>query len=164
MTTKLAIFDRDGTLNKRIRNGYVLSIDEMIPAPDIFSLQKIKHLPIVIATNQACINKGLVSEDKVIAITKDFVQSFAKVDIKKVYVCPHLEIERCSCRKPQNLLLLEALIEFNLDPEEAVFVGDSNVDREASMSIGIRFIPVCWDDVCNLPNCKHSLIDAIASI
>jgi D-glycero-D-manno-heptose 1,7-bisphosphate phosphatase len=158
------ILDRDGTLNKRVRDGYVLRLDEMIPAPDILSLQNIKYLPIVVATNQACINKGLISENQVIAITKGFIQSNANINIKRVYVCPHLEIERCFCRKPQNLLLLRALLEFNLDPEDAVFVGDSNVDRDASMSLGIRFIPVCWDNTCNLPNCKHSLNDAIASI
>ena len=45
------------------------------------------------------------------------------------------------CRKPNPGMLLEALEDFGLSPEEAFYVGDMDSDREAAANAGMDFYP-----------------------
>ena len=47
-------------------------------------------------------------------------------------------------KKPSPQMLLEALRRFNLTPDEAVYVGDSEVDFQTSKNAGTDVILVTW--------------------
>ena len=164
MRYKLVIFDRDGTLNIRTKNGYVLREDLMIPASDIEVLKLIHNTKIAVASNQSCINKGLITQQEVKEMTFRFYRKHVGTDLFNVFICPHLESENCICRKPNNYLISNALLEANVSVQEAVFVGDSKVDLLAAESTGITFLPVCWDGECFLPDCVHTLTNVIGKI
>jgi histidinol phosphatase-like enzyme len=69
---KLVILDRDGTLNKRIPNNYLLKIDDIERPKDFHELAKLCNSGIKfgVASNQACVSKKLISRPSVISITK----------------------------------------------------------------------------------------------
>ncbi len=66
------------------------------------------------------------------------LQRFLQLDA--VGVCPHDDAARCSCRKPQPGLLLEAARAWNIDLESSFIVGDRWRDIEAGHRAGCRAI------------------------
>ena len=68
------------------------------------------NFEIVVATNQKCINLGLISSEGIKAINDYWVNIVTKegVKIKSVEVCPHKDEEDCDCRKPKTGLLKNA--------------------------------------------------------
>ena len=69
---------------------------------------------------------------------KDLQQILPELGLEKwfdVVVC----IESCNCAKPSKAIFLYALDKLEVEPSEAVFVGDSVVqDYEGAFSVGIR--------------------------
>ena len=57
--------------------------------------------------------------------------------IDRFFFCPHMPSDNCSCRKPNNGLILEALKYFKCKPNEALLIGDKISDCEAGSSAGI---------------------------
>jgi phosphoglycolate phosphatase len=47
-------------------------------------------------------------------------------------------------RKPDPSGTLEILSRLGARPDEAVFIGDSRVDRATAAAAGVRFVPVAW--------------------
>ena len=56
--------------------------------------------------------------------------------------CPHHPDDACLCRKPEPGMLLEMMQLFAVDPEDAVFVGDSLRDAQAAQAAGCRGVLV----------------------
>lgn len=157
MNYKLVLFDRDGTLNVRIKSGYVLSEHQLIFPSDISFLRKLSAKMVAIVTNQACVNKGFVSHSRVQEITSSLAQFFNESIELAIFICPHDESSGCVCRKPRPFLLESAIEYFEVQKNEAVFIGDSKSDAEAALNAGIDFRAVCWDSVCWHENCLHTL-------
>lgn len=95
---------------------------------------------LVIVTNQSGIAKGLVQEENLHKIhqkIKDvLIQS--KVDIFKIYYCPHSPEENCDCRKPKTGMVKE-IIDI-IDKEKSFVVGDKESDIEFGKTLGIKSI------------------------
>ena len=45
-----------------------------------------------------------------------------------IYCCPHMPDDECSCRKPDDGLVLQAAREHDFDPSESFLVGDKKCD------------------------------------
>ena len=77
---------------------------------------------------------GLVSN----GFTKDITHILGELDLRKWFdavVC----IESCNCAKPNKEIFLYALDRLGVEPNEAVFVGDSvEQDYEGAFNVGIR--------------------------
>lgn len=131
---KAIFFDRDGVVNLRIVGEYVQSYDDFRFCPDFFKFFKfIKsqgYLAIII-TNQQGIGKGLMSEDDL-----SFLHSKMQTDIENatgfkfddIYFCGSLSTQRCSRRKPNPGMILEAVEKWNIDKNYSWIVGDSLSD------------------------------------
>ena len=69
---------------------------------------------------------------------RDLTHILRELDLRKwfdVVVC----IESCNCAKPNKEIFLYALNSLNVEPSEAVFVGDSvEQDYEGAFNVGIR--------------------------
>ena len=142
MQKKKALFlDRDGIVN--IDYGHVYKIKDFKFTNFIFDLckkyQKDNYL-IFIITNQAGIGKGLYKEKDFLKLNKYMLDEFNKQGIKinKVYYCPHRPEDNCECRKPKPGMFLEAIKEFNIDPNESVAIGDKMSDLKAAYAAGIK--------------------------
>ena len=138
-----AIFlDRDGVINRN-RNDHVKSWSEFEFLPGILTaLRRLTQLewPVVVISNQAVVGRGLVSQrtiDEINAHMVSVVQSMGG-RIDHVFYCPHRPEEKCTCRKPQPGLLLQAAEQMKLDLARSFFVGDAESDVMAAKAAGCR--------------------------
>ncbi len=89
---------------------------------------------------------GLVSN----GFKKDLTHILGELGLKKWFdaiVC----IESCNCAKPNKEIFLHALDRLGVEPNEAIFVGDSvEQDYEGAFNVGIR--PFLLDREGNYPS------------
>ena len=143
MKSPALFIDRDGTIIKQIDGHYISSIEQIELIENIFPailmLQNEGYL-VIIVTNQAGINKGILSNEQVDEMNQHIIQLLKKqgIEISAVYVCPHKPEEQCKCRKPQPGLLLKAAKEHNIDLENSIIIGDTDKDTEAGLNAGLK--------------------------
>ncbi len=61
------------------------------------------------------------------------------IEIAKIFHCPHHPdfTGECDCRKPKPGMILQAINEFNLNPQECILIGDKKRDIQAGKNAGI---------------------------
>lgn len=145
-----AIFlDRDGVLNSCEPGKYVNSwadfywINGARRAIKIFN--DLGYLVIVV-TNQGGIAWGFTTREKVEDIHRrmnlDLRFDDAKIDA--FYYCPHhpkgkipeFSIE-CNSRKPNPGMILQAIKERSIDPNQSIMIGDMESDLQAGTAAGL---------------------------
>ncbi|MCD6353946.1 MAG: HAD family hydrolase [Prolixibacteraceae bacterium] len=143
MKNRALFLDRDGTIN--VEKNYVYKIEDFEFIDGIFQLLKSyqeQGFLLIIISNQAGIARGFYTETDYQKLTQWMVAQFKKrgITITKVYHCPHHpEITGdCECRKPNPGMILKAIKEFNIDPEESVLIGDKQSDILAGENAGIK--------------------------
>ena len=99
---RFVFLDRDGVINVE-RGDYTTSIKEWEWAPG--SLEGLKIFSdtgfgVIIITNQACIAKGRQTEGGLARLHSFMLRHIRESggDILKIYHCPHLTSDCCSCR------------------------------------------------------------------
>lgn len=165
---KALFLDRDGVIN--LDHAYVSRQEDFQFIDGIFSLcrtaKQLGYL-IIIITNQAGIGRGYYTEQDFLDLTEWMKSVFSSksADIDGVYFSPyHPEHgigqykKNTDCRKPKPGMILQAIHEFDIDPNYSILVGDKCSDVEAGLAAGISqnllFIP---------PNGKRYKVDAIAN-
>lgn len=140
---KAVFLDRDGVINRKIENGYVLEWKDFEFLPDIEGAIKLlneKMIPVIVVTNQACVGRGLISLDKLNDINgrmmRELMQKGAKID--DVFVCPHKPEDNCDCRKPKTGLFKQAAKKYKIDFKGSWFIGDSDSDVQAGTAMGLK--------------------------
>jgi histidinol-phosphate phosphatase family protein len=140
---KAVFIDVDGVLCENAKWGkYVDSVEKFKWLNGARkSIERLNSLGfyVFIATNKACINKGLVTE---VQIKNMFDTVFKGLPIQEVFICPHRHDEGCECRKPKSGLILEGILKYNLKPENCWVIGDNDIDVAAGEKIGCNTILV----------------------
>ncbi|MDE0504087.1 MAG: D-glycero-beta-D-manno-heptose 1,7-bisphosphate 7-phosphatase, partial [Candidatus Poribacteria bacterium] len=138
---KTVFLDRDGVINRNLENDYVTSWSEFEFIPK--SLDAIRLLThtgyqLIVVTNQACINKGILSLENLKIIHRKMLSEIQNVGgrISAIYHCPHRDDEDCACRKPKAGMLLRAAAEHKIDPDNTYLIGDSERDIRAGNEFG----------------------------
>lgn len=170
---KTVFVDRDGVINVN-RPDHVKSWAEFEFLPGALSglASLTRHgFDVYVITNQAVVNRGLVSAAELDNIhdrmSRSVVVSGGR--IAAVLFCPHRPDEECGCRKPAPGLLLEAADRFGVDLAASVLVGDHTSDLEAAERAGCRSILVrsgrlAADAAIELPaGCLAVLDDLVAA-
>ncbi len=150
---KKAVFlDRDGVINQE--KGYISRWEDFVLLPDVVEalqlLQAAGYLAIVI-TNQSGIAKGIYSEKDVQLIHEQFSKTLqlhnTKVDA--FYYCPHHPEGTaadysfvCSCRKPDNGMIVQAAQDFGISLKKSFLIGDSERDILAGKKSGCTTVGV----------------------
>ncbi len=135
----LVLVDRDGTLVKdaTFDPGQV----ELLPsvAESLKRLQEAGYL-LCIVSNQQGIGLGYFGYRDFIDGNRKLLRLLGKegIAIRKIYFCPHSLGEPCDCRKPAPGLILKALRDFGVAPENTFVIGDSTADIEAARAAGCR--------------------------
>jgi len=133
-----AIFiDRDGVINCRRPDDYVLNWSQFIFIPGIReALKQIASLglPMIVISNQAAVGKGLLDPAGLREITAQMHRALAAdgTFLTAAYYCTHRIEEDCVCRKPKPALLHNAAGDFNIDLSRSIFIGDSETDVQAA--------------------------------
>ena len=138
-----AIFlDRDGVICQN-RSDHVKSWDEYRFLPGVKSgLAALSQLglPIVIVTNQAIVNRGIVTAGVVEDIHQRMVAEVtaAAGRIDRIFYCPHRPDEGCSCRKPETGMFLQAAEELGISLTGSYLIGDAVTDLIAGNQVGCQ--------------------------
>ncbi|EFM39164.1 D,D-heptose 1,7-bisphosphate phosphatase [[Eubacterium] yurii subsp. margaretiae ATCC 43715] len=142
---KAIFLDRDGTINEY--KGFINKADDIELLDGVSdAIKKInssEYLAIVI-TNQPVIARGECTVEELNNIHEKlkYLLGLDGAYLDDIFYCPHhpdigfdgevkeLKI-KCTCRKPDNGLLLEASEKYNIDLESSYMIGDSIVDIQA---------------------------------
>lgn len=140
---KAIFLDRDGILNKEI-GDYICSTENLtINNGSIEFLKEAikKGYKLIVITNQGGISKGLYSKEILHSIHEKMVGVYEKegVFFEEIFYCPHhSNIEKCLCRKPLGLMIEKALQKYKLNKNECFMIGDTERDKKAAESAGIK--------------------------
>jgi D-glycero-D-manno-heptose 1,7-bisphosphate phosphatase len=146
--TKILILDRDGTLNQD--RGYVHEKSNLFIFPEAITfLTKATNLGfgMVLATNQGGAALGKFSKDQSLEFNAELAIKLAQRNIllSAAYICFHhplssdQEKRDCSCRKPKPGMLTRVLLDYELECDNALMVGDQDTDAQAAVNAGIQF-------------------------
>ncbi|HEX7902109.1 MAG TPA: HAD family hydrolase [Planctomycetota bacterium] len=149
---KALFLDRDGTV--LVEKGYVTTVEDVELLPGVaeaIAAASAAGWKVIVVTNQACVAKGLITEDELGEIHQRMVAMLGAEGafLDGVYWCPHHPegtvpdfAIACSCRKPLPGLLEQAASEHGLALSDCVMVGDTLRDLEAGRSVGAKAVLV----------------------
>jgi len=93
------------------------------------------HLMFVV-TNQAGISRGWFKPEAVEAALKELDHKLGDI-LTAWLVCPHVDDDKCECRKPKGGMITELAELYGVDLDSSTMVGDQEVDRQAGESAGV---------------------------
>ena len=139
---KQGIFiERDGILNRarveRRQQVGPLALEEFHPNGEVAPLLnelKAAGLLLIVTTNQPALSRGELSRRELDQMHQRLRQIFPVDDI---LVCPHEEMDGCTCRKPKPGLLIEGAFKWRLDLSRSFVISDKWQDAEAARRAGV---------------------------
>ena len=143
--------DRDGVINKRIPDNYVLTKEQFEFIPGVLeSFSKLaSHFGrIVVVSNQQGIGKGQMTEAMLQSIHNEMLNRISKAGgrVDKVYFCPHLKESGSFMRKPNIGMGLLARRDFtDIHFSRSVMAGDSISDMRFGKRLGMQTVFICSD-------------------
>lgn len=144
-------FDRDGVICKEknlFYRGYPLTKPEHFEWEDFSreALQRFSSLDflLILITNQAQINRGLLTSKDLYEINKPIYEELRKYGrfLDGFYFCPHLPEEKCECRKPEIGMFKKARQDLDIDLKNSWLIGDTTSDIKAGKNAGCKTILV----------------------
>ena len=142
---RLAMFDRDGTVNVDTVHMHRIEDCELIESA-VDTMRRYSEDPawrVAVVTNQAGIAKGLYTVADMRLLHRQMAEMLRGrgVEVDAWYFCPHHPdfTGGCACRKPAPGMLLSAMRDFRADPAECVLYGDKDSDRLAAEAAGVLF-------------------------
>lgn len=146
-SARKAIFlDRDGVINA-LRPGHVTSWEAfqfLSGALDAIRQLSLLDWPLVVATNQSAIGRGLLSEDGLAEIHRRMVAAIENAGgrIDLIVHCPHTPEDDCTCRKPEPGLFEDVAERLDVTLTDSYFIGDTLTDLGAAQQLGMTFVLV----------------------
>jgi len=140
---KAVLLDRDGVINKKIKDDYVKSWKEFVFLPGVKEAIKLLNqaqFKIIVITNQAGVGKGVVEESQLQQIHQQMLNELKAYGayIDGIYYCPHRPEDNCNCRKPKTGMLEQAGKDFKIDFKNSWMIGDEAKDIEAGKKVGCK--------------------------
>ena len=138
-----AVFlDRDGTV--MIDTGYPKTPEEVRLVPGVAEvMRRLREagFRLVLVSNQSGVGRGLLTAEQARSVHERLVSALAEhgVSLDGAYYCPHAPEAGCECRKPSPAMLLRILAHHRVGSDEALYVGDLEIDREAASRANIAF-------------------------
>ena len=142
---KLAMFDRDGTIN--VDTGHLHEPEKLELIPSTVDIMRgysdDPDYKVVVVTNQAGIARGLYTEADMRRLHRYMEDELERlgVHVDAWYFCPHHPdfTGPCECRKPAPGMLLAAMRDFDANVDDCVMYGDMPSDELAASSIDVAF-------------------------
>lgn len=135
--------DRDGVINRQVKDGYVLNISmfEFLPgAKEAIPILNSFFDNIFIVTNQQCIGKGMLDMEGLTAIHNHMLDRIRDNGgyISDIFVSPFLDSEEHPYRKPGTGMALDAMARYpGVKPGSSVMAGDSLSDMQFGRNSGM---------------------------
>ena len=147
--------DRDGVINRWIRDGYALTRADVVINDDVIAALRALDrdaFAVVVASNQSCVGRGLISAAGMSELMDYVVRELELrgLPLDAWYCCPHAPDDGCGCRKPAPGMLDAAARELGVELPRSYFVGDQATDMEAAERAGVRGLLVRPDDAAGV--------------
>lgn len=144
---KIVLMDRDGTLMKPPADRRVDLPEKVQLFPDTIealALLAQHDFKVIVITNQTGIAEDRFTKAQYQDITHHFLKLLApsKIEVLKVFTCPHSRADNCGCRKPKPKMILDAAKEFGFNPEKCYMIGDRQDDIDIAKNSGAKPILV----------------------
>ena len=128
--------DRDGVINRRIPNDYVVVWEQFAFHEGV--LEALKYFAtrfnrIFIVTNQQGIGKGLMSEVDLAILHHKMLTAIEEAGgrVDRVYYCPSIRTDNDPMRKPSPGMGLLAQVDYpDVDFSKTIMAGDTKPDME----------------------------------
>lgn len=141
----LVLLDRDGVINEDVGAPGVICPSQLRlttnAALAIGSLRR-RGANVALITNQSCVGKGLLTpkglEDIHGLLQQLLLQDDKDAYLDKIYVCTSTKDDNDPRMKPHPGMILEAMDDFSVAPEDCIFVGDTVTDMQAAHAAGIE--------------------------
>ena len=143
--------DRDGVINRRVTDGYVMTWNEFEFLPGVLEARKRFHAVfgrIIVVSNQQGVGKGLLSGSDVQSIHDRMVAEIEVAGGKAdaVYFSPELDSDGSVMRKPNVGMALKARRQFpGIRFNRSVMAGDSLSDMIFGKRIGMVTVLISHD-------------------
>ncbi|MFZ2655041.1 MAG: HAD family hydrolase [Victivallales bacterium] len=163
---KAVFLDRDGTI--MFDSGYISDPDKV----DIFeeTVEALKALKeagylLVIVTNQSGIARGYFTNDDFEKVNSRMGALFKEhgVMFDGIYMCPHRDEDRCTCRKPLPGLIFKAARELDIDVPMSFMIGNSKSDVHSGIAAGCRLNFLLGGEKGSLARDNTLLVDSISA-
>lgn len=126
--------DRDGTINERLLDDYVLSPDQFVFLPGV--LEAIPFFnkifgKVLIVSNQQGIGKELMTHEDLKMVHEFMMEQIwtSGGQIDQIYYCPDLALYDPVCRKPNPGMAIQAETDFpKIDFRKSIMIGDMGSD------------------------------------
>ncbi|MBN8253864.1 D-glycero-alpha-D-manno-heptose-1,7-bisphosphate 7-phosphatase [Priestia flexa] len=141
---KIAFFDRDGTIIEDYPDHEWTGIEHPVFIEgSINTLKEVikKGYKIIIVTNQYIINEGYITIEQYHHINNQMINELKaqEIELLDIFYCPHGKDEGCTCIKPRIGMIMEAASKYpEIKLEECFMIGDSIVDVELAINMGIK--------------------------
>lgn len=140
----VVLLDRDGTVIKDPDDNRVDTIEKIQLFDD--TIEALRHLAdndfsVIIVTNQAGIEEGLMSRDDFWRIHGEVVLllEISEITVLKTYMNGEKAKPDASLwRKPGPNMILQAAEDFDLDVSQLYMIGDNDSDVQAAINAGCK--------------------------
>ncbi len=161
MRRKAVFLDRDGVINNDTGHYYIYKPENFRLNDGVIEglrmLSNAGYL-LIIVSNQGGVAKGIYSREDVKKVHDKLGIELKEhsLIIDAIYYCPHHEsVSSCDCRKPKPGMLLNAIREFNINPEDSFLIGDSERDIIAGERAGLKECFLIEKNSSIVPVCKQ---------
>ncbi len=137
---KLAILDRDGTINALGEDEFITSPADWKPLPGALdAIARLNHAGwhVVVAANQPGLGRGLFDMATLNAVHAAMHKQVAAVGgrIDAVFYCPHAPDEDCRCHKPAPGLLEQICERYGVDASKVCIIGSCLPHMQAGAAV-----------------------------
>ncbi len=154
--------DRDGVINERRFDGYVLSKKDFVFKNEVLQVSKSlfsKFKYVILVTNQQCVGKGLIGLEDLDNI-HDYMHSKLKqyeAAIDLVLVATELKGSEPVQRKPSKTMGYMAQQTFSdIDFSKSIMVGDTDSDIHFGKNLGMKTVLIRSEEKTSLEPDLHT--------
>ena len=147
MMNKAIFLDRDGVLIKD--TDLITSEEDIFVLPDVSNALRmfvLMQYKLIVVSNQPVVARGMIDEQgvrRLHTIISHLIAIESTILLDDFFFCPHhpdATIEKyrtkCTCRKPEPGMLLEAAKKHNIDLQKSYMIGDRITDCIAGSRAG----------------------------
>jgi D-glycero-D-manno-heptose 1,7-bisphosphate phosphatase len=140
--------DRDGVINERIWDGYVLNYNQFQfrdGTLEAFSRFKTIFKYTFIVTNQQCVGKGIITFEELESIHSKMCDQIIENqgEITDIFIATEIKNSAPFRRKPSTLMGQEAKEKYlDLDFAKSIMIGDTDSDIQFGKDLGMKTVRV----------------------
>jgi len=137
----MIFLDRDGVIN--IDKHYLYKIEDFEFYENLFETCKYFQelgYQLIIITNQSGIGRKYFTQSDFKKLTQWMLNKFKSnsINILDIFYCPHIPEDKCTCRKPEPGMIIQACDKYDIDLDNSWMIGDKISDIDLAYNAGIK--------------------------